>query len=82
MPVFRDVVRMHDDHANHNMLANPGIPIVKRKRGAQPGNKNRLRHGLRSKEWLTLRARLRAEIRATRALLKLSAASPSPCRGE
>jgi len=61
---------MHPERPGHNMLTNPGVPIAKRKRGAQPGNKNRLRHGLRSKEWLALRAKLRAEIRATRALLR------------
>jgi hypothetical protein len=61
---------MHRDGADHNMLTNPVVPIVPRKRGAQPGNKNRQRHGLRSQEWLTLRARLRAQIRQTFALLR------------
>jgi hypothetical protein len=61
---------MHSEPPNHNMLTNPAVPISKRKRGAQSGNTNRLRHGLHSKQWLTLRAKLRAEIRATRALLR------------
>jgi hypothetical protein len=61
---------MHPERLTHKMLMNPAVPIVKRKRGAQPGNKNRLRHGLHSKEWLALRAKLRAEIRTTRALLR------------
>jgi hypothetical protein len=68
---------MHFERPTHNMLTNPAVPIVKRKRGAQPGNKNRLRHGLHSQEWLTLRAKLRAQIRATRALLRAATSNPS-----
>jgi hypothetical protein len=63
---------MHPDRVDHKMLTNPDVPIAKRKRGAQPGNKSRLRHGLRSKAWNALRAKLRAELRETRALLKLA----------
>jgi hypothetical protein len=60
---------MRGDASSHNILTNPSIPIAKRKRGAQPGNNNRQRHGLRSKEWLKLRTRIWKEIRQTRALL-------------
>lgn len=77
MRVLRGDVRMRPERPNHNMLTNPGVPIAKRKRGAQPGNKNRLRHGLRSKAWLALRAKLRTEIRATRALLRAATNHPS-----
>ena len=45
------------------------LGLVKRRRGGQPGNRNRLTHGLYARTFVARREKTRAVLRNTRALL-------------
>ncbi len=56
-------------NCSENFLEDPP-PAPRRRPGASKGNRNALKHGRRTREMDEFRARVRAHLRETRALLK------------